>query len=33
MPKDIQYMSTYTFSGSDMNRAGDVGEAFIHAHL
>lgn len=25
--------STYTFSSSDVNRAGDIGEAFIHAHL
>lgn len=24
---------THTFSSSDMNRAGDVGEALIHAHL
>lgn len=24
---------TYTFSGGDVNRAGDVREAFIHAHL
>lgn len=25
--------STYTFSSSDVNRAGDIGEAFVHAHL
>jgi len=24
---------THTFSGSDVDRAGDVGEALIHAHL
>lgn len=24
---------THTFSGGDVNRAGDVGEALVHAHL
>lgn len=25
--------STHAFSGGDVNRAGDVGEALVHAHL